>query len=605
MSKQPLGSEPNGNLKNLTQIMKDNAVDYCMLTNNDPNFSACPDPHYLVLDYLIGFSDTNAAFVYSKNGEGYLFTDSRYELEFKDKLDAQGISLIINPNPEVAALAFVCELSNSYKEPLVLAFDDSAVRFTSFIAVEPKNKPKVAFKTIKFMERLWPGRPQAATLDVFDIENMVFPNTYTRIFPSRSYKIKSFMKSVNDVNPDACVLFTSQADISWLLNIRCYQNTPSLNVPSFLLLMKSTGYLFVRGNVDSKLKHDFNFLDSDCPIRSIKVFPFDDFSQKVHFLVPHGSEIFQLSDSSCALLALSRDNFEEIKSRRSDNEIKSVSSAFLEDAIAFSYFSYNWSCDENYFSNEFSAVQEFNKIREKNKYYISESFKTIFAYKENGAMPHYAPLETKSSVLKASAPIVFDFGSQYDFGTTDTTRTLMFGKPSKEHKYYYTAVLKAHLFLQMYPFDIGIEGIRLDTMVRGILTKFNIETPHSIGHGVAMLGDVHDTIPALSYTIKPQSLFKIRPGMIFTSQPGVYLENKFGIRIENTVVAKKCEIVNNKMTFEPLTKCPYEKALINKSMLDSDEIEFINKYHKNVYDSVKDMLEQPVKNYLEKICSPI
>ena len=76
----------------------------------------------------------------------------------------------------------------------------------------------------------------------------------------------------------------------------------------------------------------------------------------------------------------------------------------------------------------------------------------------------------------------------------------------------------------------------------------------------------------------PQSISKnskiLKDVMVLSNEPGFY-KGKFGIRIENLVY-----ISNNK--FEELTLAPIEKSLINKKILNSSEIKWINNYHQKV-----------------------
>ena len=63
--------------------------------------------------------------------------------------------------------------------------------------------------------------------------------------------------------------------------------------------------------------------------------------------------------------------------------------------------------------------------------------------------------------------------------------------------------------------------------------------------------------------------------MILSNEPGYYKEGNFGIRIENLVHIKKNR-------FKELTIAPIEKNLINKKILNIQEIKWINNYHDKV-----------------------
>ena len=90
----------------------------------------------------------------------------------------------------------------------------------------------------------------------------------------------------------------------------------------------------------------------------------------------------------------------------------------------------------------------------------------------------------------------------------------------------------------------------------------------------------------------------IKDGMVLSNEPGFYKKGKFGIRIENLVY-----ISNNK--FEELTLAPIEKSLINKKILNSSEIKWINNYHQKVKENLFRFINLKEKIELFRACSPI
>ena len=86
--------------------------------------------------------------------------------------------------------------------------------------------------------------------------------------------------------------------------------------------------------------------------------------------------------------------------------------------------------------------------------------------------------------------------------------------------------------------------------------------------------------------------------MILSNEPGYYKEGDFGIRIENLVCIQK-----NK--FQELTVAPIEKNLINKKILNTAEIKWINDYHKKVERNLSKFMNLKEKKELLKACSPI
>ena len=90
--------------------------------------------------------------------------------------------------------------------------------------------------------------------------------------------------------------------------------------------------------------------------------------------------------------------------------------------------------------------------------------------------------------------------------------------------------------------------------------------------------------------------------MVTSDEPGIYKEGRHGIRIENliaTVPAMKTEF-GQFYKFETLTLCPYERRLIDTSLLSKEEIDQVNTYHQRVYETLRDKVENP--DWLQEAC---
>ena len=101
----------------------------------------------------------------------------------------------------------------------------------------------------------------------------------------------------------------------------------------------------------------------------------------------------------------------------------------------------------------------------------------------------------------------------------------------------------------------------------------------------------------------PQSITKIntiklKEGMIVSNEPGYYKKGHYGIRIENLVFIKKTK---NNLHFENLTLAPIEKDLINYDLLNSFEINYLFKYHLNVYSKISKYLNSNEKKWLASL----
>lgn len=162
------------------------------------------------------------------------------------------------------------------------------------------------------------------------------------------------------------------------------------------------------------------------------------------------------------------------------------------------------------------------------------SFETIVAFGKNAAVPHH---ETGSTRLKNNECVLIDFGCLYKGYCSDMTRTFFYGKPDKQFKKAYEAVLTAHLAAEKGIYA-GIECVAADKIARDILEEMGYGKyfTHSLGHGIGV--NIHEP-PALS----PKGKGTLENRMVFSIEPGVYLDGKFGIRIENTVTLRDGKVV--------------------------------------------------------------
>jgi Xaa-Pro aminopeptidase len=90
--------------------------------------------------------------------------------------------------------------------------------------------------------------------------------------------------------------------------------------------------------------------------------------------------------------------------------------------------------------------------------------------------------------------------------------------------------------------------------------------------------------------------------MIFSNEPGYYEKNKFGIRIENLIYVKENK---KQLAFENLTMAPIEKDLIIQEMLNKNEKDWLNNYHKTVFKNLRKSMNKNETLELKKACSAI
>ena len=225
------------------------------------------------------------------------------------------------------------------------------------------------------------------------------------------------------------------------------------------------------------------------------------------------------------------------------------------------------------------------------------------AYGEHSAMCHYSATTETDVIIGKDSLLLIDSGGNYLTGTTDITRTLCPGTPTPEQMFDYSLVLKSHIALATAIFPVDTCGVQLDTLARQNLWQQGMNFGHGTGHGVGFFLCVHEG-PA-SISPKPVDA-KLEKGMVLTNEPGIYREGRYGIRLENMILLNHA-FENNFgkfMKFETLTLCHFEQNLMDKSLLNPEEINWLNDYHALVYKKLSSFLEPKEAAWLKEKTRP-
>ena len=238
--------------------------------------------------------------------------------------------------------------------------------------------------------------------------------------------------------------------------------------------------------------------------------------------------------------------------------------------------------------SEYDFGLKLKEERSKIEGFLGNSFDPIVGYQGNGAIVHYRAPEVNSATIKANGCLLVDSGAHYETGTTDITRTFSLDKePSKQLMEDYTLVLKGHLAVTRLQFMKHTTCAQVDLMARAPLWSKGKNYGHGTGHGVGYGTCVHETADvgiSAAYAGKTYT-----EGNIISNEPGFYLTGQYGIRIENLLAVEKED--NEFLGFRDLTLFPYDARLIEKSLLNEEELKQINDYHKHVYAELSERLE--------------
>jgi Xaa-Pro aminopeptidase len=288
----------------------------------------------------------------------------------------------------------------------------------------------------------------------------------------------------------------------------------------------------------------------------------------------------------------------DAKAIKNEVELKGMRDCHIRDGAALTEY-FAWLEDQlinkNATLDEVDGADKLESIRSKHERFMGLSFDTISSTGPNGAIIHYKPEKGACSIIDPKAIYLCDSGGQYLDGTTDTTRTMHFGEPTDMERKAYTLVLKGNIALERAIFPKGTSGFAIDMMARQFLWNEGLDYRHGTGHGVGSFLNVHEGPIGIGTRVQFSEV-PLSVGNVISDEPGYYEDGKFGIRIENMVVVKEVETKHKfgdkpYLGFEHVTLTPHCRKLVDVSLLTKDEIDFINAYHKEVFDKTSHFFE--------------
>jgi Xaa-Pro aminopeptidase len=245
---------------------------------------------------------------------------------------------------------------------------------------------------------------------------------------------------------------------------------------------------------------------------------------------------------------------------------------------------------------EIDAVEALETYRRATGALRDVSFPTISAAGPNSALPHYRVSETSNRKIERGIFLV-DSGAQYEDGTTDVTRTISVGRPTRTMRDRFTRVLKGHIAIARAVFPKGTSGAQLDAFARAPLWQAGLDFDHGVGHGVGSYLSVHEG----PHRIAKTGTTPLVAGMILSNEPGYYLPGAFGIRIENLVVVEPRTIHGGEREmfgFETLTLAPIDLRLVELKLLDGTEVHWLDAYHARVRKILSPLVDTLTRRWL-------
>ncbi|XP_069319628.1 xaa-Pro aminopeptidase 2 [Eulemur rufifrons] len=233
--------------------------------------------------------------------------------------------------------------------------------------------------------------------------------------------------------------------------------------------------------------------------------------------------------------------------------------------------------------DEFSGAEMVEKFRGEEEFSSGPSFETISASGLNAALAHYSPTKELNRKLSTDEMYLLDSGGQYWDGTTDITRTVHWGTPSAFQKEAYTRVLIGNIDLSRLVFPAATSGRLMEAFARRALWNVGLNYGHGTGHGIGNFLGVHEWPVGFH-----SSAIAMDKGMFTSIEPGYYEDGEFGIRIEDVVLVVEAETKypGTYLTFEVVSLVPYDRNLINVSLLSPEHLQYLNLYYQTIREKV-------------------
>ncbi|MGA0599556.1 aminopeptidase P family protein [Caulobacter sp. KR2-114] len=552
------------------------------------------------LAWATGFTGSAGAAVILKD-KAAIFVDGRYTLQVRDQVDTRLFE--IRDLVEGGVPAFLQEAA---RPGMAIGYD---ARLHSPEALErlrsAAGKAGAELKPVAVnpLDQAWgaarPAQPKAP----------VAPHQLEFSGEDSAAKRARVGASLKDQGADAAVL-TAPASIAWLFNVRGGDVIRSpLPLAQAVLNADGTARLFLDpekvtedlpawlGNqVSLETPDDLPAALADLKGKTVLVDAGQSSAWYFDTLAGAGARVVRAADPTALPRAC-----------KNPVEIEGARRAHARDGVALSRF-LHWIATEaqETLPDEVEVVTRLEGFREATGALKDLSFDTIAGAASNGAIVHYRPTQRLNKRTEKGSLLLVDSGAQYLDGTTDVTRTVAIGEPTREMAERFTLVLKGHLALGRVRFPAGTTGSALDALARVPLWSAGLDFDHGTGHGVGSYLGVHEGPQRIS---KLPNSVALRPGMIVSNEPGYYKEGEYGIRIENLqFVTAPAAIEGGErpmLGFETLTLAPIDRRLIVVEMLTAEERAQMDAYHARVLAVVGPQAPADVRAWLETVCAPL
>ncbi|MCL2058351.1 MAG: aminopeptidase P family protein [Oscillospiraceae bacterium] len=597
------------NLKTFVALMERYGLDAYIVTDSDPHSSEYTAGHWKARSWLSGFTGSNGTLVVMQ-GEAALWTDGRYYIQAERQLAGSGITLMRGGEPGVP------DCYEWVAGKLGAGAGQGGGSAPKKVGVNGRTFSCAAYDELKKALRQGSGDAGGVEIIVdFDIAGEVWTEGRPSMPDGRifchdlRYTGKAAQDKVSEVRAELArrgashTIICGLEDVAWLFNIR---GSDIENLPvayAYAFIAPDYAELFTdTAKIDDEVKKTLagqgvRVADAvDIAARLSGLEAGDSISCDARKLskwlrrrIPDAVRVIYADEPTVLLKAI-----------KNDAEIRGHRDCQLQDGAAMVRFMM-WVEREigaGADIGERDAALALSRFRAQGKDSRGDSFNAIVGYGPNGAMMHYTPGKDGGARIKNAGLMVVDSGGQYPSGTTDVTRTIVCGVLTDEERFDFTLTLKSHIALASARILYGATGGHIDSIARKVMWDHGMDYKCGTGHGIGCYLSVHEGPQSIS--MRSATGARLEENMIVSIEPGVYREGKHGVRTEN--LARLTEDCVNEfgrfMRFEILSFCPIGLAGVDASMLDAGEREWLNSYHRDVYEKISPLLDTGEREWL-------
>jgi Xaa-Pro aminopeptidase len=589
----------NEKIDKIRTLMSKRDIAAIIIPSDDPHQSEYVAGYWEARKWLTGFTGSAGIAVITQE-DAILWTDFRYWIQAAAQIKGSEFTLYKMGEPDVPA--YEKWLFENMDQGQTIGINGNVFNAKKVETLKKKFREKniLMDTAVDFVDLVWSDRPEKPLSQAFFLSEKFAGKTSVE-------KLQEIRNKMGQYQTD-CHLISALDDIAWIFNLRGKDvHTNPVNI-AFSLITKEDAVLFidkrkVSNHVETKLNDEgvlieeyetiCTFLSHIKDDSTILLDPLNT-SHKLYASINRSCKIVKKTNPATLLKAI-----------KNKTEISHTRQTLVKDGTAVVKF-LHWleTHVEKEHITEVSAARKLFEFRKEEDYFIDNSFDPIMAYQDHSAMCHYSANGETDVPIRNNGVFLTDSGGNYLGGTTDITRTISLGETSNQLKEDYTLVLKGHISVATAVFPKGTRGFQIDTLARQFLWEKQMDFGHGTGHGIGFFLCVHEG----PHKISPNPIdVKLKKSMLLSNEPGLYREGSYGIRIENMIVVD--EALENEfgqfLKFENLTLCHYEKELMDKTLLSSKEIDWINSYHKIVFEKLSPHINKEVTAWLKIKTQPI